>query len=210
MNKPMLVGRTLKSLTPAELEEIVRLIKPDMLDALDECEDDEEPSMHSKYKFVHKAEDDEGEEMITFWEWTTGMTDCGEEADTWAWSILAGEVSGPMGDSCAVLPIVKWFLDHGWRWADQPEQTAPNSGVDAEVPYALGLCHRLRDGAARMTKQEFRNCLKRSIGADKDYADGCRRHFQDNPAAYLASRTPQVQSEELLRKMFEICREEVK
>lgn len=85
---------------------------------------------------------------------------------------------------------------------------AAGSPAATEEAAALAICHRLRDGAARMTRQQFRNCLKRSIGADKGYADNCRRHFQDNPAAYLASRTPQTQSIELLRVIFRITRQE--
>lgn len=80
--------------------------------------------------------------------------------------------------------------------------------AETEEAAALAICHRLRDGAARMTRQQFRNCLKRSIGAGKDYADNCRRHFQDNPAAYLASRTPQTQSTELLRVILKITRQD--
>src|ERR1019366_9073798 len=75
---------------------------------------------------------------------------------------------------------------------------------EIEITNALSLCHRLRDGAARMTRQQFRNCLKRSIGSNKDYADGVWIPFQDNPAAFLAHRTPQSQSRELLRVILEI------
>ena len=80
------------------------------------------------------------------------------------------------------------------------------SGSAAEIDSALALCHRLRDGAARMTRQQFRNCLKRSIGADKDYADGVRASFQNNPAAFLAHRNPQTQSQELLRVILKITK----
>lgn len=78
--------------------------------------------------------------------------------------------------------------------------------IKSEVDNALALCHRLRDGAGRMTRQQFRNSLKRSIGATKDYADGCWRSFQDNPAAFLAHRNPQTQSHDLLRVMLEITK----
>ncbi len=81
---------------------------------------------------------------------------------------------------------------------------AASAGSASEIESALALCHRLRDGAARMTRQQFRNCLKRSIGANKDYADGVRVSFQNNPAAFLAHRNPQTQSQELLRVILEI------
>jgi hypothetical protein len=55
-----------------------------------------------------------------------------------------------------------------------------------------------------MTKEQFRECLKRSINADADYADGVINHFRDNPAAFLAHRSPQTQSTELLRVLLEI------
>ena|ERR1019366_440335 len=78
---------------------------------------------------------------------------------------------------------------------------------EIEITNALNLCHRLRDGAARMTRQQFRNCLNRAIGATKDYADNVRCDFQDNPAAFLAHRNPQTQSRELLRVILEITKE---
>ena len=74
------------------------------------------------------------------------------------------------------------------------------------VKESLALCHRLRDGAARMTRQQFRNALTRSIGSTKDYSDNVRPNFQDNPAAFLAHRNPQSQSEELLRVILEITK----
>lgn len=88
--------------------------------------------------------------------------------------------------------------------ADSSGRSAGESGSAAEVVQALAFCHRLRDGAARMTRQQFRNCLKRAIGADKDYADGVWISFQNNPAAFLAHRNPQSQSEEVLRVILEI------
>lgn len=75
-----------------------------------------------------------------------------------------------------------------------------------EIERALALCHRLRDGAARMTRQQFRNCLKRAIGADKSYSDQIIVHFRDNPAAFLAHRNPQSQSEELLKVILKITK----
>ena len=72
------------------------------------------------------------------------------------------------------------------------------------VADALEICHRLRNGAARMTRQQFRNALKKAIGADKDYADNVRVHFQNNPAAFLAHRQPQSQSTELLKVVLRI------
>jgi len=54
-------------------------------------------------------------------------------------------------------------------------------------------------GLQKITRKQFRNALKRSIGATADYADGCWNTFQDNPLGYLATRNPQSQSEALLR-----------
>lgn len=125
------MGPSLKTLTPAQLEEIAALAKPEMIDALDENDgewneneaDDPDSgrSMHPKYKFIYSATDYDGEpgpERITFYEWTSGMTDCGEEHDTHQWEIRVGELFGPMGDCWEVLPVVKWFLDHGWSWVN--------------------------------------------------------------------------------------------
>lgn len=82
------------------------------------------------------------------------------------------------------------------------------SAASNEIEAALTLCHRLRDGAARMTRQQFRNSLNRSIGATKDYADANWVSFQNNPAAFLAHRNPQTQSHDLLRVILEITRQQ--
>ena len=73
-----------------------------------------------------------------------------------------------------------------------------------EITRALALCHRLRNGAARMTRRQFQGCLKRAIGANADYANGVWVHFQNNPAAFLAHRNPQIQSVVILEKLLEI------
>jgi len=86
------------------------------------------------------------------------------------------------------------------------DRAAHGSDASNEVVNALALCHRLRDGAARMSRQQFRNSLNRSIGATKDYADGCWVSFQNNPAAFLAHRNPQTQSHDLLRVILEITK----
>lgn len=81
--------------------------------------------------------------------------------------------------------------------------------MNEEVKAALLLCHRLRNGAARMTKQQFRDCLKRAIDADADYSDNVRVQFQNNPAAFLAHRNPQSQSEELLAVLLDITKDDL-
>lgn len=84
---------------------------------------------------------------------------------------------------------------------------SPGLAADA-VGDAFKLCHRLRNGAARMTKEQFRDCLARALGVkDHEYADKVRVYFQDNPAAFLAHRTPQTQSIELLRVLLEITQQ---
>lgn len=70
------------------------------------------------------------------------------------------------------------------------------------IEQALAFCHLLRDRAAQMTKKEFHACLHRTIGCDPEYAENVRIHFQNNPAAFLAHRTPQTQSVELLKFIF--------
>ena len=77
---------------------------------------------------------------------------------------------------------------------------------EPQAAVVLAICHRLRDGAARMTRQQFRNCLKRAIGADADYADNVWISFENNPAAFLAHRNPESQSIELIRVILEITK----
>lgn len=81
------------------------------------------------------------------------------------------------------------------------------SAASSEIEAALALCHRLRDGAARMSRQQFRNSLNRSIGATKEYADANWVSFQNNPAAFLAHRNPKTQSHDLLRVILEITKQ---
>jgi hypothetical protein len=86
---------------------------------------------------------------------------------------------------------------------DQIEKT----GKRDEIADALKLCHRLRNGAARMTKEQFNAAMHKAIGADPAYCQGVRVNFQNNPAAFLAHRTPQIQSIELLRVLLDITRQ---
>ena len=87
-----------------------------------------------------------------------------------------------------VVPKAVWQTD---RMTDQ-------------IDSVLVACQRLREGASRMSPEAFRGCLKRSIGASKDYADVCWVSFQDDPVGYLASRNPQSQSREIIRVILEI------
>lgn len=72
--------------------------------------------------------------------------------------------------------------------------------VDPEM--VLAIIEHLRDGGFAMTRQKFRNCLKRSIGANKEYADGCWADFQDAPIHYICSRSNLEQKYELIRTML--------
>jgi len=64
----------------------------------------------------------------------------------------------------------------------------------------------VRKGSLEMSKQQFRNCLKRSIGANKYYADLCWKDFQDSPMHYMASRTPLYQGKVLFDKCLKLGR----
>jgi hypothetical protein len=59
-------------------------------------------------------------------------------------------------------------------------------------------------GANRMTRQQFRNVLRKSIGAWKDYADGCFISFKDNPAGYVTTRNPDTQGRCLIERCMEL------
>lgn len=67
-----------------------------------------------------------------------------------------------------------------------------------EAAEILETFERFRNGAFAMTRQRFRNALKRSIGASKHYADGCWNNFQDSPLHYICSRSDQKQKLELI------------
>jgi hypothetical protein len=70
------------------------------------------------------------------------------------------------------------------------------------IEQALAFCHLLRDRAAQMSREEFHKVLHSVLGCDKEYSENVRIHFQNNPAAFLAHRTPQTQSVELLKFIF--------
>ncbi len=81
---------------------------------------------------------------------------------------------------------------------------ASTVGLRISVEQALAFCHLLRDRAAQMTEEEFYQCMNRAIGCDRGYARQNRISFQNNPAAFLAHRTPQSQSVELLKFIFQM------
>jgi hypothetical protein len=68
-----------------------------------------------------------------------------------------------------------------------------------EVKKVLKMLLQLRKGSFKITRQKFRNALKRSIGANKEYADGCWGSFLDSPLHYICSRSSDKQGEELIR-----------
>jgi len=73
--------------------------------------------------------------------------------------------------------------------------------MNAYADQALAYAHFLRDSAATLSFNDFYLALNRAVGCDKVYAGGVFKHFQDNPAAFLASRNPQSQSKELIAAM---------
>jgi hypothetical protein len=76
------------------------------------------------------------------------------------------------------------------------------------VEQTLSSLHEIRNGSFKVTRQMFRNSLKRSIGATKDYADGCCRHFQDSPLHYICSRSHTDQQLELVRLCLKLSKEQ--
>lgn len=76
--------------------------------------------------------------------------------------------------------------------------------MSGEAGFMLEL-RAFRDGALRMTREQFRECLLQSIGANADYADGCLNAFKDAPMHYVCSRTDGRQAIELVRACFEIA-----
>jgi len=70
-----------------------------------------------------------------------------------------------------------------------------------------GVLTRVRIGYACMSKQRFRNCLKRSIGAEKEDADRRYNIFYDNPLSYVCRTSNMDHSLELIRVMWNLGRE---
>ena len=66
----------------------------------------------------------------------------------------------------------------------------------------------MRKGVHRMTKQDFRDSLKRSIDANEEYADGCWCLFMDSPMWYMTSRNPEIRGEDLLQTVMNKARED--
>lgn len=66
----------------------------------------------------------------------------------------------------------------------------------------LDAAHVLRDAAATLSFEDFAAALKETVGADESYARDVFISFQNNPAAFLASRNPQTQSVEIIRRIL--------
>lgn len=117
-NKPLLVGRSLKSLTPSEIDDLLKVAGVRIEDIGDSDGRDEEkdgPSLHPTLPIFFEpagGEFNEGERLV-FTTWEQGQ----EDASSLENYIDVGEVSCGWG-SMNVVPVVKWFLDHGWRWAE--------------------------------------------------------------------------------------------
>lgn len=71
-----------------------------------------------------------------------------------------------------------------------------------EIQHYLSAAHFLRDRAEKLSFEAFHGALSSAVGADENYARVQFIRFQNNPAAFLASRNPQTQSEEILREML--------
>lgn len=67
----------------------------------------------------------------------------------------------------------------------------------------LNICHLIWDGSCRVTQQDFRDALSRSILASAQYADENYIPFRDNPLGYLTTRNPSAQSPELIKLIIE-------
>lgn len=81
--------------------------------------------------------------------------------------------------------------------------TSTDSPVrESQIQSLLAAAHFLRDHAALLTFEQFADALHRTVGASEDYARGVWIPFQNNPAAFLASRQPQTQSVEILQAML--------
>ena len=117
----LLTGRSLKTLTPAEIEELLALAGVGMneigqTDGLYE-EDEGKPSQHPKFPIFYESRNlGTGEsERLRFTTWSSNG-DAGDYSSTECF-IELGEIWcgwGPVN----VVPVVKWFLDHGWSWSN--------------------------------------------------------------------------------------------
>lgn len=112
----LLIGRDLKTLTPAELEELLKLanVRAAEMGPSDDSDEDDGPSMHPTLPMFYRwpgGEFDE-EARIMFTTLSKGEED---DSSTECW-IEVGEIWLGWGPACS-LPVVKWFLDHGWSWS---------------------------------------------------------------------------------------------
>lgn len=72
---------------------------------------------------------------------------------------------------------------------------------ETEIDYILKAAMRLNEGAQRLTFEKFKRIMRKTVGADKIYSERQYQKFQENPVAWLATRVPLTQSEEVLRAM---------
>jgi hypothetical protein len=69
---------------------------------------------------------------------------------------------------------------------------------------ALDCLQQLRCGIGKITMQQFRDALKRSINANKDYADKCWDMFQKTPMYYICARHPLTEGIELVELLLRL------
>lgn len=115
-----LVGRELKSLTPEELEELLKLAGVNLLD-INELDPrgislkEGQILLHPKYEIIYQPSDGvDFSESIEVTVWSGEAGDC--EPDTHQVEICVGEVVDYWGGQNNAVAVVKWFLDHGWKW----------------------------------------------------------------------------------------------
>jgi len=120
VNTPLLVGRELKSLTPAELEDLLTLAGIKIAD-IDEPSPNEltlkagEIRLHPKYNIIYQPGDrPDVTDSIQVTVWSGQEGEC--EPDTRHVEICTGEVIDYWGGQYEAVAVVKWFLDHGWKW----------------------------------------------------------------------------------------------
>lgn len=123
MKQVSLVGPLLSSLTPDQIEDLLTTAGYDLA-KIATCEDVNKrasASLHPRLWVNYRQGSTSGHERphLAFKEWEEGGGES-PEADMYSCEIYAGEVVGHYGISLAVLPVVHWFLSHGWRWEVEP------------------------------------------------------------------------------------------
>ena len=118
--KNLLTGRSLKSLTPEEIEDLLKTADVN-INSLQEVDGKSSDSLHPKYEVKFAEGDDTKNEHLAFTTWESGLEDWNDHEG----EIFVGEVWDHVYGPSNSIAVIRWFLEHGWTWEIPLKNLAP-------------------------------------------------------------------------------------